>query len=230
MSVLLLILFTIFCSSNELPFKFPVQIVNDTKNTHTWAFDIGDNFSCEPLKDCASYSWLMNYKNVQNDVIQISLHDIVAFLEKKRCAIEDHKSNKKVTLETRVACPNVIEVIYDYVYNNNDGETEPHILVTPDERDGFDDYEEGCSIEISHGEPNNLLESLLTNRIDDDSKKYWKNLHTLENRQILHLTAHGNCCWKLYSKPSYSGEETLIEQGASTYPIFQPKSIRSISC
>ena len=229
MFVWLLIFLTMFCSSNE--FKFPVQIVSDTKNSHTWAFDIGGNFTCEPLKDCATYSWLMNYKNVQNEVIQISLHDIVEFLEKRRCAIDDHKSNQKVTLETRVACPNVIDVIYDYAYNDKDDDREQQVLeVSPDERDGFDDYEEGCSIEISHGVPNKLLESLLTYQIYDESITFRTNLHTLKSRQILHLTAHGNCCWKLYSKPGYSGEETFIEQGASTYPFFQPKSIKNVSC
>ena len=57
----------VFYSSPSYQFKFPVQIVSETKDSHSWAFDIGDDFSCVALKDCATYSWLLNYRNVQNE-------------------------------------------------------------------------------------------------------------------------------------------------------------------
>ena len=201
-------------SSPSFQFKFPVQIVSETKDSHSWAFDIGDDFSCVALKDCATFSWLLNYNNVQNEFIQIKLLDIVEFLKKKRCAIKDHKSNKKVTLKTRIACPNLIEDSYTIA----------------DDRDGFGDYDEECTIDISHGESGSLLESLRTTRIFEHVSKTRRNLTSFEGSHILHLTSHGGCCWKLYSTSNKEGIETTIEQGASTYPIFQPKSIKSSSC
>ena len=101
---------------------------------------------------------------------------------------------------------------------------------TFEERDGFDDYEDDCFIDISHGERGHFLESLRTNRIFDESMKPMRNSVTLQYRHILHITSHGSCCWKLFSKPNFAGKMTQIEQGTSTYPVFQPKSIRSTSC
>ena len=215
------------CSMQADTFKFPVQITNNVNKSPTWAFDLGEKFSCEPLKDCATYSWLLNYQNVQNKLIQINLKQIMRFLENKRCIIDDHESNKQVTLESRISCPNVIDTTIEDSYDQDWDEMRNH---TFEERDGFDDYEDDCFIDISHGERGHFLESLRTNRIFEDPMNLRRNSATLKYRHILHITSHGSCCWKLFSKPNFAGKMTQIEQGTSTYPVFQPKSIRSTSC
>ena len=227
MYLLSIFLLICFCSMQADTFKFPVQITNGSNKSHTWAFDLGEKFSCEALKDCATYSWLLNYRNVQNKIIQINLKKIMKFLDNKRCTIDDHQSNKHVTLESRIACPNVIDNTFEDSNGNNWSEIRNH---TSEERDGFDDYEDDCFIDISHGESGNFLESLRTNRIFDESMDFRSNLAKLQYRHILHITSHGSCCWKLFSKPNFSGKMAQIEQGASTYLVFQPKSIKSTSC
>ena len=99
---ILLFVLSVSCSSDQSSFKFPVQIVDEMEGSHVWAFDVGTNASCIPLKQCATLSWLMNYKNVQNDVIQINLSDIIKVLQKKRCEIEEYFLKPNITLDTNV--------------------------------------------------------------------------------------------------------------------------------
>ena len=221
---ILLFLLNVFCSSDQSSFKFPVQIVDEMEGSHVWAFDIGKTASCVPLKHCATLSWLMNYKNVQNDVIQIKLSNIIEVLQKKRCEIEEYFLKPNITLDTKIECPSLIEEDAD-----NEEYDECNAEPILNERDGYVETEEDCSIEVTHESIKDPLKSLLTSRFSGTLKKFCQ-LRKLKKRKVLHITARGNCCWKLYSQEDYKGQEKYIEPGDSTYSIHQPRSIKGVRC
>ena len=68
---ILLFLVIYFYSSQQSAFKFPVGIENERGDT--WVLNTGGGASCVKLKDCSTFSWLMNRKYVQNEVIQLHL-------------------------------------------------------------------------------------------------------------------------------------------------------------
>ena len=229
---MMIILFSLLYSSHQTPFKFPVQITNNQTGSYTWGFETKKNVSCVALKQCPTFSWLMNFKNIQNDIIQIDPGKVIDFLKRKRCSIGELYLDKKISLETKVACPSTIDVsIGDF-----DG-TMAHI---DEDKENVKDYVDcplnvrlepenvECSLEVSLGPEQDPLSDLHTMRLFGADTSCI--LPSLSKGKALHLTAHGSCCWKLYSAANLEGEYQKIEPGDSLYPQFQPKSAKIFCC
>ena len=95
------------------PFKFPVERVNE-KGENEWVLDTGHETSCVPLKKCPTFAWMLDYENIQNEVIQIEPRKVFKLLRSKRCSMEKDPSSVEFTVDTLVACPNVVDLEEDY--------------------------------------------------------------------------------------------------------------------
>ena len=230
---MMIILFNLLYSSHQTPFKFPVQITNNQTGSYTWGFETKKNVSCVALKQCPTFSWLMNFKNIQNDIIQIDPGKIIDFLKRKRCSIGELYLNKTISLETKVACPSTMDVLTDDsdgIMAHIDGDEENvkdyvdcplNVRLEPENVE--------CSLEVSLGPEQDPLSDLHTIRLSGADTTFCI-LPSLSKNKILHLTAQGSCCWKLYSAANLEGEYQKVEPGDSLYPQFQPKSAKIICC
>ena len=252
---ILLFLVISFYSSQQSAFKFPVGIENERGDT--WILDTGGGASCVELKDCSTFSWLMNRKYVQNEVIQLHPRRITRFLRNKKCSIDEIHSNRAITLKTRVICPHQnahdLNPNYsDYVHANgekNDAKESPNAKLREND-DANDCYEQNdgrrlgdglsvklataeieCSLEMTHGDQRTPLSSLETERFSGHGRVYQR-LRKLEiqRRTVFVMTVHGNCCWNIFEQPLLKGETHRIEPGDSVYPRRQPRSIQKICC
>ena len=229
----IIILFSLLYSSHQTPFKFPVQITNNQTGSYTWGFQTKKNDSCVALKQCPTFSWLMNFKNIQNDIIQIDPGEVINFLKRKRCSIGELYLNKTISLETKVACPSTTDVISD----DSDG-IMAHI--DEDKENVKDDADcplnvrlepenVECSLEVSLGPEQDPLSDLHTIRLSGADTTFCI-LPSISKNKVLHLTAQGSCCWKLYSEANLEGEYQKVEPGDSLHPKFQPESAKIICC
>ena len=230
---MMIILFSLLYSSHQTPFKFPVQITNNQTGSYTWGFETKKNVSCVALKQCPTFSWLMNFKNIQNDIIQIDPGKVIDFLKRKRCSIGELYLDEKISLETKIACPSTI----DGLIEDSDG-----IMAHIDENEeNMKDYVDcplnvrlepenvECSLEVSQGPVPDLLSDLHTIRLSGADTTF-RILPRLSKNKALHLTVQGSCCWKLYSAANLEGEYQKVEPGDSLHPQFQPKSAKIICC
>ena len=48
--------------------------------------DTGDHASCVPLKECTTFTWMLEYENIQNEVVQIEPIEVAKLIEKKEIA------------------------------------------------------------------------------------------------------------------------------------------------
>ena len=223
-------------------FKFPVERVNE-KGENEWVLDTGRDTSCVPLKKCPTFAWMLDYENIQNEVIQIEPRKVFKLLRGKRCSMKKDDSSMELTLDTLVACPNVVDLEEDYdEYGANDGD------VILDTRGGYEDCNQpypnrlgggletkrmsqdfDCSLDLTHGDVDNLLSTLKTQRFSGQ-QKYYRRLKRLEIRHILHIEAHGFCCWEIFQKSNLRGDIHYVEPGNSVYPVHQPRSIKRVCC
>ena len=253
--LVLLLLASSFCLSLQSPFKFPVSV----KNGHgeiEWALNPGENYECMSLKDCATYTWMLDYENIQNEVIQITPKEVADLLKSKRCAIKEKKSIGGISMKTLVACPKKEEDDYNYYdeYDYEYGKGEDVAIGTRGEDmmgDDMDDepcsvgdvenflggglgtklakQEFECSLELTHGPYKDTLSSLKTVQFGGYRKMY-RRLKKLENRKVLHIQAQGNCCWEIYQKAFFTGDIHHVEPGNSVYPVHQPRAIKKVCC
>ena len=252
---ILLFLAISFYSSHQSAFKFPIGIENERGDT--WVLDAGTGASCVELKDCSTFSWLMNREYVQNEVIRLHPKRITKFLRNKRCNIDELYSNLAITLRTRVICPHQnahdLNPNYsDYVHANGekgDAKKLPYAkLMGNDDANDCHQPKDGkmlndglsvklatdeieCSLEMTHGDKRTPLSSLETESFSGHGRVYQR-LRKLEKerRTVFVMTAHGNCCWKVFEQPHLKGETHRIEPGESVYPRHQPRSIQKICC
>ena len=232
-------LISFICLTHQSPFEFPVQIVNKTNGSFEWGFKVKNNESCVSLRECPTFSWMLNYKHIQNEVIQIDPKNIIDRLTEKRCIVGDHLSNNGITLDSKIACPSIIEERNNH--RQNDGQIKEEKL------DEFDCITNtggdigsilktrlaiekiDCKLEITHGPISEPLSGLKTIRFSGNAKIF-KQIPTLETRLALHVTAHGNCCWKIYSNMGFKGNIQDIKPGDSVHPNHQPRSIKRLCC
>ena len=107
--VILLLLVKAFCLSNQSPIiKFPVQVFDERGERHL-VLDTGDHASCVPLKECTTFTWMLEYENIQNEVVQIEPIEVAKLIRSKRCALDEIDSDSLVTMDTLITCPHKIE-------------------------------------------------------------------------------------------------------------------------
>ena len=243
----LLLLISSFYSTFEVPFHFPEQVKGDNGDL-IWVVDTGKDASCVHLKDCPTYSWLMDYKNIQNEIIQIEPLQIKNILKGKKCAMDELTTADvtELTLNTRISCPHNVEAYDDYDeyvegeevnvgVRDDDYEEE-----CPGERNGgiinggglrtkSATDERQCSLAITHGDWRNPLSSLQTKHFSGEINDYQK-LRKLRKRRVLHIKAHGNCCWDIFTKFRFKGMSYYVQPGYSGPPTHQPRSIKRVCC
>ena len=86
-----------------------------------------------------------------------------------------------------------------------------------------------CKLELTHGPFEDILASLRTTQFGGQRKEY-RRLKKLEIRKVLHIEAHGNCCWEIYQQPYFKGNIHHVEPGNSVYPVHQPRSVKRVCC
>ena len=234
---------TNFYVTRQSKIRFPQELISED-GSRIWAFATPQNVSCIPLSQCATFSWLLN-NETNNVFVQIGPKKIKTLLQRKRCVIEEAHSDAEITLNTRTACPNLIDADDDF------GEYEDYTADTTLElREDYDDECDSgsgfggagfsnfrgasrsklaCSLEITHGPPEDALSSLQTTRFSSPRRRYGR-LKRLEKRQVLHIQAHGNCCWEIYSQSYFTGTTEEAQPGYAIYPESQPRSIKKICC
>ena len=245
--VLLFLLSEQFYLSYQSPFKFP-QTVEKENGDFVLAFNTAQNEGCVPLKDCPTYSWLLEEPNIPNEIINVIPENIKVILGKKRCVIEEASSNDEVTMDSLIVCPDTDNELSDYVDYEGEYEDEDYIEIgNRQEEDTVCDssYDGGsfgalvatkgnqeieCSLEITHQSlEEDSIETLRTKSLSGKIEKY-RRLKKLETREVLRMKAHGNCCWEYYQKPVFKNEKTYIEPGDPIYPTYQPRSIKRVCC
>lgn len=238
--IILLLLVNIFCLTDQSPIiRFPVEIKNK-KGESKWLVNVGDDGSCIPLKECSTFTWMLEYENIQNEVVQIRPIEVATLIRSKKCALDEVGSDTMVTIDTRVTCPHKVEENDDY------GDYYNYVAI----RDDYDedecygdngmDIEAGlgtkmarempqCELEFIHGPFEDILASLQTTQFGGQRKEY-QTLKNLELRKVLHIEAHGNCCWEIYQRPHFKGDIHHVEPGNSVYPVHQPRSVKRVCC
>ena len=205
-------------------FNFPQTHVVDGQRILTPLLD--ENISCTSLKNCKALSWLLqDTTNLQG----ISQEQKIEALKEKRCELNVIGSDKKITMETKVACPKIHDIS---VGSNNQVEE------STDEGDY--DYElksvfivkflseVHCSLQIQHA-PRNTLKDWQIKALSGERKKY-HHLKRLAGRKILRITADGSCCWKVYSGKRFRGEATLVQPDDQIFPESSIKSTQQVEC
>ena len=241
--VLLLLFVKGFCLSNQSPIiRFPVQVVNQ-KGEPELVENTGDHASCVPLEECKTFTWMLEYENIQNEVVQIEPIEVAKLIRSKRCALHEIGSDTLVTMDTRVTCPHTAEEgdDYDDYYNEinirdddiYDYEEDCNMAIRSEMGGGLETKRAtadiDCTLEFTHGPFEDILSSLETTHFSGERKKY-RRLRKLDTRKVLHVEAHGHCCWEIFKEPYFKGDIHHVEPGNSVYPVHQPRSVQRVCC
>ena len=209
---------------------------------------LDSHLRCISLRNCSVFMWILDNTRKMKT---INANQVFRMAEKKMCDVDELISNSPLTLDSRIACPDVpdkpeydleerldyddqnsINYVEDYEYlsdNENDSdllnERNIHDLLSEDQK-AFN-----CigAIEFHHGPVKDPLSDL---QILHFSNK-WKeigNIQKLKNRRILRVKANGNCCWKIYRRKRFLGRFEPIYQGYDKYPRIQLRSLRKVDC
>merc|ERR1712226_1594035 len=176
-------------------FHFPETHVVDGEQILTAS--LAKDLECIRLEDCDTLSWLLrDTKSLQ----RISTDEINNVLREKRCELTDIGSDNVITLDTKVACPKVKDTSLGT--RLDDGDEEDYDLTFDDLRSVTDNLARGkqslCSLKIQHA-PLGSLTEIDIRALSGDRKEY-RHLKRLAERQILRITADGNCCWTVYTE------------------------------
>ena len=52
----------------------------------------------------------------------------------------------------------------------------------------------------------------------------------LHDRHVLHVDVSGNCCWSIFKKSYFRGENQMLGLGYSDRPTFDIMSVKKLSC
>ena len=132
-----------FCLCSEPAFKFPAQL-KDKRGKFKWAFQIPKNDTCIPVKQCPTYSWMLEHNNIENEIFHIGPDRSTKVLKRKRCFIEEAYLDSKIDSDTIIACPKldleddlITKIDQDYV--GKDYDENPFYYYDPDYAD-YSDY------------------------------------------------------------------------------------------
>ena len=235
----------LFCFAEALPFHYPVAIGEETVDNLS-VFTIKENDSCVALIDCPTYAWLLRNNDNKNQIIQITPSQIIQSLGIIQCAIPNSKLTSQSSIATGVLCPEEKDSKVDYDYSDynieatRDGgednySSEDRSIITRSAIDLFETSlgidEPKCSLEMIHGPEIKTLYSLRLKSFSGSKKKY-RMLRDLEEqkRTVVHMSAHGSCCWDIYSQRNLRGDRHRVAPGDFVYPNHQPRSIQRVIC
>lgn len=225
----LAIYFTFVISSQFMnvsnAFHFPETHVVDGEEILTAS--LAKDLECIRLEDCDTLSWLLrDTKGSQ----RISTDEINNVLREKRCELTDIGSDNIITLDTKVACPKVKDTSLGV--RLDDGNEEDYDLTFDDLRSVTDNLARGkqslCSLKIQHA-PLGSLTEIDIRALSGDRKEY-RHLKRLAERQILRITADGNCCWTVYPEKGFAGEQMYVSPDNEVFPELSIKSTRQVDC
>ena len=235
----------LFCFSEALPFYFPVAI-NEKQVDSLSSLTIKENNSCVALRDCPTYAWLLRNNDNKNQIIQITPSHIIQSLRIGQCVMPNSKLTDQGLIRTGVLCPEDVDSELDYDYSDYDSEatrdggdnnysSEDRSMITRSAIDisetSFGMDKPKCSLEMIHGPEIHTLYSLRTKYLSGSRKKY-KILRNLEEqrRTVVHMSAHGSCCWDIYSQRNLRGDIHRVAPGDFVDPNHQPRSIQRVIC
>jgi len=231
--------------AEALPFHYPVAISEETVDNLS-SLTIKEHDSCKALIDCPAYAWLLRNNDNKNQIIQITPSQIIQSLRIRQCVIPNSKLTYQSSIATGVLCPEEKDSNVDYDYSDYnieatvDGEednysSEDRSMITRSAIDlsetslGIDGPK--CSLEMIHGPEIKTLYSLRLKSFSGSRKKYrmLKNLED-QRRIVVQMSAHGSCCWDIYSQRNLRGDKHRVGPGDFVYPNHQPRSIQSVIC
>ena len=214
-------------------------------------FQLDRHLRCIPLRNCTVFMWIL--KNSRK-LKSISSSQLFQIAENKMCDVDELSLNTKLTLDSKVACPevaddsdepeynlqervdyddqNYLNYVEDYEYlteNEKDGELlnerNIHDLVSEKSNNGT------CigSLELYHGPNNHILNDIQILKLSNKWKEIG-NLKKLEERRVLRIKAFGNCCWKIYRREHFQGRYERIFTGYDKHPRIQLKSMKKVDC
>ena len=235
----------LFCFSEALPFYFPVAI-NEKQVDSLSSLTIKENNSCVALRDCPTYAWLLRNNDNKNQIIQITPSHIIQSLRIGQCVMPNSKLTDQGLIRTGVLCPEDVDSELDYDYSDYDSEatrdggdnnysSEDRSMITRSAIDisetSFGMDKPKCSLEMIHGPEIHTLYSLRPKYLSGSRKKY-KILRNLEEqrRTVVHMSAHGSCCWDIYSQRNLRGDIHRVAPGDFVDPNHQPRSIQRVIC
>ena len=206
-------------------FHFPETHVVDGKQILTAS--LAEDLECIRLEDCDTLSWLLrDIKSLQ----RISTDKINNVLREKRCELADIGSDNVITLDTKVACPRVKDTSLGARLDG--GNDEDYELTFDDLRSVTDNLARSkqslCSLKIQHA-PLGSLAEIDIRALSGDRKEY-RHLKRLAERQILRITADGNCCWTVYTEKGFAGEPMYVGPDNEVFPELSIKSTRQVDC
>lgn len=212
---------------------------------------IDPHLRCVPFRECSAFMWILaNTRKIKD----INAAQLFRTAENKMCDVDELVLNSNLTLDSRIACPEVSdesdEPEYDLNENLDIGDQnyvnyiEDYEYLTEDEKDGelliqrriHDLLREqqklgSCigSLEFYHGPRNSPLNDIQILRLSQKWKEIG-NVKKLKQRRVLRLKAQGNCCWKIYQNQDFVGRYEHIHAGYDKYPKIQLKSLKKIDC
>ena len=236
----------LFCFAEAFPFQYPVAI-NEEPVDSISSLTMKEHNSCVALRDCPTYAWLLHNNDNKNQIIQITPAHIIQSLRIRQCVILNSKLTDRSPIITGVLCPEEKDSKLDDDYSDYDSEAtrdggddnyspEDKSMMTRSAIDisetslGIDEPQ--CSLEMIHGPDIHTLYSLRPKSFSGSRKKY-KMLRYLEEqrRTVVHMSAHGSCCWDIYSQRNLRGERHRVVPGDDFVdPNHQPRSIQRVIC
>jgi len=234
-----------FCFAQALPFHYPVAI-NEQPVDNISSLTMKEKKSCVALRDCPTYAWLLHNNDNKNQIIQIMPVHIIQSLRIRQCVISNSKLTDQSATTTGVLCPvekdsklDDDDSDYDIETTRNGGDdndsSEDKSMMTRSAIDisetslGID--EPKCSLEMIHGPEIHTIYSLTPKSFSGSRKKY-KMLRYLEEqrRTVVRMSAHGSCCWDIYSQQNLRGDRQQVVPGDFVDPNHQPRSIQRVIC
>ena len=233
-----------------IQFHFLVEKEDDNGELRT-ELQLDSHLRCIPLRNCTAFMWILD--NTRKMRV-INASQVFRMAEKKMCDVKELSLNSPLSLDSRIACPEVpdesdepeyaLEQRLDYDDQNYVNYVEDYEYLTEYEKDNellnernihnlLRENQEAFScngtIEFHHGPQKDPLNDL---QILHFSNK-WKeigNIQKLKRRRILRIKANGNCCWKIYKHKRLLGRYEQIYAGYDKYPRIQLRSLRKVDC
>ena len=248
------------CKRNDQTTNFPSNLIllfqffaekEDKNGEIRRELQIDPHLRCVPFRQCSAFMWILaNTRKIRN----INAAKLFQIAEKKMCDVDELVLNSNLTLDSRIACPEVSdesdEPVYDLDEINNLEDqnyvnyVEDYEYLTEDENEGEllierrihdllreEQKPDSCigSLEFYHGPSNSPLNDIQILRLSQKWKEIG-NVKKLKQIRVLRLKAEGNCCWKIYQNQNFSGRYEHIHAGYDKYPRIKFQSLKKFDC
>jgi len=172
--------------------------------------------NCVPLRHCETFKWIL--ANTR-EFPKINSGRVFNVLKDKMCDYGEVVSDASFSMDTYIECPVGItkEDKNDIILRTD--------LPTSSRKSPI------CigSLEFFHGSRRNPLRTVKVLKLSSRLKKV-RNIKKINDRRILRIKSHGNCCWRTYKNKGFRGRFEDIYIGYDKFPRIHPQSMKKIYC